>query len=108
MADATLLFDENPLMGTKTFFEMDHGADTFVLRTESTLDPILQGALDDRNAVSDKSTTKWKGDMHKVATLPMVIWNDLVKKGIMFDAKELAKWLNKPENKIFRTKLGRV
>jgi len=104
----TLLFDEDPLTSQKRFFEMEDGSDQFKIITETTLDPILQGALDSRNAINDKSSTKWKADMHHVALLPMTIWQDLVNKGIMFNLPELSKWLNRAENKVFRTKLGRV
>ena len=104
----TLLFDEDPLTSQKRYFEMEDGSDQFKIITETTLDPTLEAAEDARGLVDDKSSTKWKADMHRVATLPMTIWQDLVNKGIMFDKPELDKWLNRAENKIFRIKLGRV
>jgi hypothetical protein len=38
----------------------------------------------------------------------VVIWEDLVRKGIANDTKKLKAWLNDPDNRAFRTRLGRV
>lgn len=50
---------------------------------------------------------------NKIAELPPLIIEDLNKMGIMrgyhiVDPKALAKWLNNPENRVFRTRGGNV
>ena len=42
-------------------------------------------------------------DTIHVARIPMVIWQQLQKLGITKDEKALNKWLNDPDNSVFRT-----
>lgn len=46
------------------------------------------------------------GDGKRVASIPMVIYMDLVKRGIAKDQKKLRQWLNDPDNRAFRTLPG--
>jgi hypothetical protein len=48
------------------------------------------------------------GDMGRVAQIPTVVWFELVRKGIAQDEVALRKWLNDPDNRLFRTRPGRV
>lgn len=48
------------------------------------------------------------GEGVRVASIPLVVFQDLVKKGITRDQNEFRKWLNAPENKFFRTHPGKV
>lgn len=67
---------------------------------------------------NENSSRKGWGDnpldaKNKIATLPTEIVNDLNKMGIMrgyyiIDQKGLKRWLNNPENKVFRTRAGTV
>ena len=50
----------------------------------------------------------WKGDMHRVASIPLVIYFDLLQKGIAQDKGAMRRWLNDPENAHFRTRPGRI
>jgi hypothetical protein len=61
--------------------------------------------------------TGWSGEVfdpkNKIAELPLAIINDLNAKGIMRgfhiqDLKALKKWLNDPDNRVFRTRGGEV
>jgi hypothetical protein len=61
--------------------------------------------------------TGWSGEVfdpkNKIAELPLAIINDLNAKGIMRgfhiqDPKALKKWLNDPDNRVFRTGGGEV
>jgi hypothetical protein len=67
---------------------------------------------------AENSTGKGWGDnpvdaRNHIATLPTEIINDLNTKGLMrgyhiIDPKGLKKWLNDPENRVFRTRGGIV
>jgi hypothetical protein len=46
--------------------------------------------------------------MHKVASIPMTLFYDLKKQGIIDDPARLKAWLNNPDNRFFRTRPGRV
>lgn len=102
------LFDEDPLVGTRTYFEPLNEEGDFRLVTQQDHEPFMQDALDERNMHESKATRKWRGEMHKVASVPMPVMMELMRKGIAFDQKEFRKWLNAPENVVFRTKPGKV
>ena len=46
--------------------------------------------------------------MRHVAEIPMVIYQKMVREGSINDKKALKKWLNDPDNKMFRTWKGKV
>ena len=47
-------------------------------------------------------------DMRHVAEVPQVIWEKAVQEGWSKDQQAWKKWLNKPENKVFRTWQGKL
>ncbi len=47
-------------------------------------------------------------DLRRVASIPNVIWERLMREGIADDPKALKRWLNDPDNRYFRTAPGRV
>lgn len=50
-----------------------------------------------------------RGDgMRMVASLPLSVFHDLQKRGILKDKKALKRWLNDPDNRFFRTTTERV
>lgn len=100
------LFDEDPLTGIRTTFVMEHGADDFKLVREQYLDPQLQNNLEQRN----HREQTWKGDIHHCARIPNVVLEDFKRRGIdlINDQDELQKWLNDPDNSMFRTRQGKV
>lgn len=100
------VFDEDPIAGTRTIFVPTDDKGSFQLVTQQDHEPIMQDAYDERKQHRNKAAQKWKGDMHKVATIPMNLWSELVREGVALDERELRKWLDKPENVVFRTKPG--
>lgn len=100
------LFDEDPLAGTRTLFVPTDDKGSFQLVTQQDHEPIMQDARDERNMHNSKAWHKWKGDMHKVATIPLPVLMELYRIGIAHDQKEFAKWLDDPDNAVFRTKPG--
>lgn len=99
------LFDDDPLTGAKTYFVMEDGSDEFQLITQQPVDDILTEAQESRKLTTAK--TRWK-DMNRVAHIPGNVHAELMRKGIAFDQKELKKWLNDSDNRIFKTREGRV
>lgn len=52
---------------------------------------------------------RFKGEhFHRVASLPLVVYFQLKRDGILDDQRRLKKWLNDPDNKYFRTRPGRI
>jgi hypothetical protein len=50
----------------------------------------------------------WKGDWHKVASIPNVVLMELEKQGILNDPPRFKKWLNDRDNRFFRTREGHL
>lgn len=104
MSSAERLFDEDPLTGTKRWFRWDDEKQAFTIRTEQNVD----GLVDANKRSFNDSSKQFKGDMHRVASIPMNVYMDLKAQGILDDQKRLKAWLNDPDNRYFRTKPGRV
>lgn len=93
MPDSTILMDEDPLLGRVRLFH-DLGDDRWAIESRYDLEPALEA-----NQVSRKA---WPGHyrgspelgMTLAARLPMPIWMQLRKTGILRDPKALQKWLN--------------
>lgn len=98
------LFDVDPLTGSIQYWHWDDERQQFTIETEQRVDDLLDA---NRRQYND-STDDYKGDMHKVASIPMNIYMDLKQKGIIDDPAAFKRWLNDPENRYFRTKPGRV
>ena len=62
------------------------------------------------NSHNSKAAQKWRGDWHHVARIPLSIYFDLQKRGLLAKGREkdLKRWLNDPDNRHFRTKAGQV
>lgn len=91
------------------------GAGGLIIQSETDLSDFVNHTQKQFNERSGK--TGW-GDApldprNKIAELPPMIIEDLNKMGIMrgyhiVDPKGLARWLNNPENRVFRTRGGNV
>jgi hypothetical protein len=102
----TRVLDWNPDTGVTQLFHYDHLTDQFHIENVYDAEPILDQNKDLTSLVGPDA--KWKGDMHRVAQIPMTIYMDLMKKGITKDPKAFKKWLNDPANRYFRTRGGKV
>jgi len=73
--------------------------------------PIADEARDARNLVSDYGPSRWKGRTHRVATVPIVVIEKLIsKRGMAWfkDNDAIKRFLNDPDNSVFRTKPGKI
>ena len=85
----------------KTMIWDDEDPDRFVIKTEQVLDEILEGIARDREALQT-------GDNRHAARLPVFIYEDLVKRGIVGDEDAFKKWLNGTEAVPWRIWQGNV
>lgn len=97
-------FDIDPVTGKTETFEFDGAADTFTIHTAQDIEPLLEHSLRSRN----RAENRWGGDVHRVASLPLAVYQDLATRGIIGDEKAFRKWLNSPEAEVFRTRRGKV
>lgn len=94
-------FDADPETGITRYWHVKENGE-YVIETEQRLD------VDDSNTrqrnLTDKRT-KW-GDVNKVASIPLSVYYRLKREGIADDPAALKKWLNNPDNRVFRTREG--
>jgi hypothetical protein len=97
------IFDTDPLTGITRYWHMKDNGE-FVIETEQRIN-VDAANTRARNATDKR--TKW-GEMARVASIPLSVYYDLKRKGIVDDPKAMKKWLNDPDNRAFRTREGTV
>lgn len=98
------LFDHDPLTGITRWFHFDDAEDAFYIQTQQE----TQDIVDQNRRESNETSSGWSGDWHKVASVPLTVFMQLQKQGIIDDQAALKRWLNDPDNAYFRTKHGNV
>ncbi|MHA1538894.1 MAG: hypothetical protein ACTSXQ_00275 [Alphaproteobacteria bacterium] len=88
---------------TNTYY--DEMADRLIVERVQDIAPILK-ANKEKQIFHDGYTKS--RDMRHVASIPLVIVEDLMKKKIWDNPAKMKTWLNDPDNRFFRTSLGRV
>lgn len=83
-----------------------HEDGAITIETVQDITDIAEANKASYNAYDERSN--WRGDMHKVASIPMSVYYDLKSKGILEDPVAMKAWLNNPDNKVFRTRPGQV
>src|SRR6266576_2736899 len=91
--DTTILMDRDPLLGRVRLFH-DLGDDRFAVESQYDLEPTLDA--------TQQARQEWPGHyrgtpglgMTLAARLPMPIWMQLRKLGILQDPVALQRWLN--------------
>lgn len=108
MSQITKLFDYDPLTRTKKLFHYDADTDTFTIENQQDVTDLVGDNKTAYNLFDERAN--WKGDLHKVASIPLTVMYDLKRKGMWFDQDPAAfrRWLNDPDNRFFRTRPGRI
>lgn len=87
------------------WFHYDEATDETTIETVQHLDPLVN-----LNHFAQKEQTKlhrW-GDGKIVATIPLSIYLKLYSEGKTKDSAYMKRWLNDPENRMYRRFLGKV
>ena len=99
-----VLFDYDVKSGRQVWL-MEHADGTTTIRTDYPVDPLIDENTAMRNAVDPG----WKGDWHKIASIPAgLVYGELEGAIAQQDDKYLSRWLNDSDNRAWRTKEGRV
>ena len=93
------LLDKDDI-STTVFHEEDG---KYYINRVQDVEPII-----DDNKVDYNNGTQQGSDMRRVASIPLVIVDELMRKGIWGDPARLKVWLNDPDNRLFRTSPERV
>jgi hypothetical protein len=98
------LIDEDPIVRRRHVFHTE--GDDIIVETLQDVEPNLERTKAQFNQFPHKAAQKFKGDMHKVAEIPLTVWEDLKRRGIADDEAALKRWLDDRDNSVFRTMPG--
>lgn len=98
------LFDYDPKLKRQVWVRTNpDGSQTF--RTDYEVQPTIDANTAMRNMASDG----WKGDWHKIASIPLNVFHDqLAEASRQDDQRYISKWLNDSDNRAWRSKSGAV
>lgn len=94
----------DPLVGAKTEWEMQ--GDKLLVRNAQDAEPIIEANKAELNSGEDGYSKS--RNLRRVASIPLVLYLDLKKRGILGDRVKFRRWLNDPDNRLFRTAPGKV
>jgi len=89
--------------GHKTNLYMDRWATEATMVSEMDIEPYLKQNREERKADMGVMRKHNHGYGRKVASIPTVVVEKLMKNGIWGDKKKFWKWLNEADQKVFRT-----
>jgi|TARA_R110002074_G_scaffold53586_1_gene134338 hypothetical protein len=104
MADIKISEDwGNNMVKTTGWFDSNTGDVT--MSTFQDIGEIVRKNKADRKAfaIDKNSATGRFGEFAKIASIPNVVVDNLMKSGVWFDRVAFRKWLNDPDNRLFRT-----
>ena len=96
----------NPVTKMRQEFHVEaHDPDTATIHTTQDVTEALEHTKSQMAMVDAR--TPW-GEADKVAEIPLVVYQDLMKRGIVEDDKKFRRWLNDRDNIHFRTRPGKI
>lgn len=101
-------------MSVETKYHYDKSADRLIIERVQDIEPIIEANKRKFNESNGHESTRWKGDLHHVASVPEVVIEKWCKdNGFTFaefinDPKISKRFLNDSSNSHFRTKPGRI
>jgi len=97
--------------GIKTTEFKDDGENLLIKQTQNITD-IVESNKAQFNSFDERA--RWGDTLNnKVASIPLTVFQDLEAQGItrgftVIDMPRFKAWLNSPENRVFRTRPGRI
>lgn len=100
------------LNGIETYIHETHDSDKIIFEDRQDAEPLIEANKLLYNDFDNRSPFKGDG-MHRVASIPLTVLQDLVNKGILDSAwrpigNGFLRWLDDPENVHFRTRPGKL
>jgi len=93
--------------GRETYFHSQYDGNKrfWIIDSRQDVSKFVERAKAEFNSTDERA--RW-GDGQKVATIPLVVLEKLKREGISDDPKRMRQWLNDRDNRVFRTRPGRV
>lgn len=100
------VLDSDPIMGITRIHHYDPTTDQATIETRQDVTQLTELTKAAFNSKDERAN--WKGDQHHVASIPMSVFMELKRKGIVDDEAAFKRWLNDRDNRVFRTRPGVV
>lgn len=100
------LLHQNPVTRTRRIWHHNVHEGEAIIDTQQDVSAITD-VTKAMYAQTDERA-RWDDDYNHVASIPYVILMDLQRKGILDDEERFKAWLNDPDNRMFRTRPGRI
>lgn len=103
------LLDHDKDSGISEYYHFDQSDGSFTIETVQDVTDLIE-----LNKMRSNAATGRYGDLTLVASYPLTILMQLVKENILDtnfrvqDQKAYKRWLNAPENSVWRTKRGKL
>lgn len=99
--------DRDEAAGIETWHHYDPVTEICTIETKQDVTEIVASNKSVFAATDERAN--WRDGMgSRVASIPMSIYFDLKRKGIIDDQKAMKAWLNDANNRFFRTRPGRI
>jgi hypothetical protein len=98
----------------KSKIHLDEGEKKIHIEDSQDISEVISNNKKDANDKAYKLKGFQDAKMYKVATIPLIIVQQLAQKGIMYpngaikDKERMKRWLNDPDNKNFRIYQGKL
>lgn len=99
----TRVLDHNEETGTTIYYHFDPADDSYTLETVEDVTDIVEV----NKWAQNEDHGQW-GELAHVGHYPPSVLLHLMKSGILDDPKRHKAWLNDPDNRAWRVRLGRV
>ncbi len=99
------VLSNDPETGIVELFHFDPETEEVTLQTIQEVEPLIDA---NKASFNEHTSLDRFGDMTRVASIPMSLYFELKRKGILDDQAALKRWLNDPDNRFFRTRPGVV
>ena len=101
----TRILSQNKDAGITQFWH-EHTDGSVTIETKQDITDIIESNKATYNNVDGRAN--WKGDIHRIGSVPLSIYYELKRLGILDDQARIKKWLNDSSNQVFRTRPGKV
>ena len=97
------ILDHDPATGITEYFYSNADGTEFTIETRQDITELVEV----NRRIQNDSTGRW-GEMAHIASYPLCVWWENKQKHLYDDDREHRRWLNDPDQRVFRCKLGRV
>lgn len=98
------LLEFDPVLKIRRGFTYNHADESFIIDTKQNVTSLIEMNKSLANMTDERAG--WKGDFHRVASIPLTTYMKLVQEGIAHDNERMLRWLDEPEQRLFRTRPG--